>query len=308
MMQRRCALLSLSLPTLLLVLADTAGEAHAQAWVGPARSLDVSLDYNLGSSDKVIGEGDVEFPNAGTTSHQMSVGAEYAPIDKLAVSVSLPLLFIKYTGAPGTFDHPGGGRYDDGDYHGTLTDLRTTVRYQVLDGVVALSPHLGLTVPVADYETIGNAVAGRHLVAGHLGLSVGKVFLDAAYVHFMYEFTLAQKYDRTADTEQYSQNRSDFAATVGYQLLEGKLDLNLSGNVRLTHDGVTFNDFGMFTPDEMLYHDAILKEEIFLVGAGVGYRLTDVLTAGIAGRLFVSGNNTQNASVLGLSLSWSPQL
>ncbi len=104
-------------------------------------------------------------------------------------------------------------------------------------------PHIGVTVPVADYETIGNTVGGRHLKAAHLGLSIGKTFIDALYVHLSYEFSLVETYDRVADTAKYGQNRSDVALSVGYQFMEGKLDVSLATNARITHDGVSFNDF-----------------------------------------------------------------
>lgn len=307
MLRRDSAPGRLTLPALALALLASTGSAGAQAWVGPQGGLDVSLDYNLAVSDKVIGNDDVEFPDAGTTTHQLTLGAEYTPIEKLSVGLSLPMVMLKYTGSD-LYPHAGGGSYDDGDLHATLTDLRAGARYQLLDGVVALSPHIGFTIPVADYETIGNTVAGRHLKAAHLGLSVGKVFMEALYVHLTYEFSLVEKYDRVADTAKYGQNRSDVGFTVGYQLMDGKLDLSLSTNGRITHDGVSFNDFASLTPDEATYHDAILKEEILLVGAGVGYRVTETVGATLAGRLFVAGNNTQNASVIALGLTWSPEL
>ena len=307
MLRRESAPNRLTLPGLAVVLLALTGTAGAQAWVGPQGGLDVSLDYNFAVSDTVIGNGDVEFTDAGTTTHQLTLGAEYTPIEKLSVGIALPMALLKYTGSD-LYPHPGGGSYDDGDLHATLTDLRAGARYQLLDGVVALSPHIGFTIPVADYETIGNTVAGRHLKAAHLGLSVGKVFMEALYVHLTYEFSLVEKYDRVADTAKYGQNRSDVGFTVGYQLMDGKLDLSLSANGRITHDGVSFNDFATFTPDEVLYHDAVLKEEILLVGAGVGYRVSDTVGATVAGRLFVAGNNTQNASVIALGLTWSPEL
>jgi hypothetical protein len=248
----------------------------------------------------------MDFDPAGTTSHQLTLGAEYVPIDKLAVDLSLPLLFIKYTGDPG-FLHPGGGSYDDGDTHTTLTDLRASARYQVLAEPVALSPHLGVSIPVADYETVGNAVAGRHLKALHLGLGVGTIFLDTAYAHALYEFSLVEKYDRTAVTEQYGQNRSDFGITLGYKLLEQRLDLHVDANGRITHGGVDFSEVNFASGDDVaLYHDPILKESIYLVGAGASYQLTNSLGVSLAAGFFVAGANTQNANVFALGLTWSP--
>jgi len=305
---RPCTAMSSVVAALLLVALGSAWrDARAQAWVGDKGALELSLDYNLGLSKKVIVDEGNDFTDAGTTTHQLTFGGEYVPIERLAVNVALPLAFLKYTGDQAIYAHPGGGDYDDGDTHATLTDLRFGARYQVLSEPVALSPHLGVTIPVADYETVGNTVAGRHLKALHLGLGVGTIFLETAYAHLLYEFSLVEKYDRTAETEKYGQNRSDLGLTIGYKLLEQRLDVHVDANARITHGGVNFSelDFRMMT-DEVLYHDAILKEDIYLVGAGVSYELTNSLGVSLSGRYFVSGKNTQNASVIALGVTWSP--
>jgi hypothetical protein len=301
-----------------LGLGATSSDAHAQAWVGGKGSLDLGLDYNLGVSDKVVvdepfdinndGVPDDAFSDAGTTTHQITVGAEFVPVSRLAVNVALPIAFLKYTGDRTIFMHPGGGSYDDGEMHTTLTDLRVGARYQVLEDPIALSPHLAVTIPVADYETIGNTVAGRHLKALHVGLGIGRVIGTSTYVHLLYEFSLVEKYDRTADTAQHGQNRSDLAFTIGHKLLGQRLDIHLDANLRATHGGINFSEFaaGTLSADEGMYHDAILKEDILLAGAGVGYQISNSLSVTLAARLFVTGSNTQNASVLAFGVGWSP--
>lgn len=282
--------------------------AHAQAWVGEKGSLNVGLDYNLAISDSVKGDEET-FPDAGTTSHQITIGAEYTPVERLAVTAALPFLAIKYTGDRVLAPHPGGGRYDDGNTHTTLTDLRVGARYQVLEEPFALAPHIGGSIPVADYETVGNAVAGRNLKAVHLGLGLGKVFLDSAYVHLLYEYSLVERYDRTEITKLFGQNRSDLAFTLGYKLLQQRLDIHLGANARIPHGGVNFSElnFGaMPIPDQVLYHDAILKEEIILAGVGLGYQLTNTLGMSVSARAFVTGENTQNANVLAVGFAWAP--
>jgi hypothetical protein len=289
---------------LALLVALVGSEARAQsAWVGAKGSLDASLDYNLGISNKIVGDGGTDFKDAGTRSQTISVGAEYTPIDKLAVGIALPLALLKYTGGP-DFPHPGGGEYDDGKTHTTLTDLRADVRYQVLDGAIALSPHIGVSIPVADYETVGNTVAGRHLKQLHLGLGIGKVF-GMAYLQVVYEFSVVEKFDETAETKKAGQNHSDGSFAFGYKFLGGKLDLNLGANFRLAHGGVDLSDFLMLSANEQLFHDPILKENVLLVGIGGGYDLTEKLSISLALRGFVTGRNTQNANVIGLGLRWS---
>jgi len=292
-------------------------EAHAQAWVGDKGSLDVSLDYNLGISNKVIGDSKLDidpaqagnqskFPDAGTTTHQIALAAEFVPLRNLAVTVGLPFVFLKYTGNKTAYPHPGGGSYDDGTTFKTPTDLRTGVRYQMLEEPFALSPHLGVSIPVANYEYIGNSVAGRHLKALHAGLSIGRQLGDASYVHLTYEFSLVEKFDLTAETAKHGQNRSDLAFTIGHKLLQQRLDLHLDASLRATHGGVNFSEFGMLTETELLYHDVLLDEDIFLAGGGLGYQLTNSLSMSLAARFFVKGSNTQNANVFALGFVWSP--
>ena len=305
------ACLRAAIPALVLVaLGSVWSEARAQAWVDEKGSLDVGLDYNLGISSKVIDEEGIKYPQSGTTTHQLTLSGEYTPVPRLAVSVGLPFLLLKYTGNKTAYPHPGGGSYDDGDMHATLTDLRAGVRYQVLEEPIALSPHLAVSIPVADYETAGNTVAGRHLKALHLGLGIGRVFGAATYVHLLYEFSLVEKYDRTADTEKYGQNRSDLSFTVGHKLLDQRLDLHIDANLHETHGGVGLSEIFvppvMATPDEVLYHDAILNEDILLVGGGVGYQLTSSLSLSLGARFFVTGQNTQSASVFALGVAWTP--
>ncbi|MEO8699412.1 MAG: hypothetical protein ABI867_05185 [Kofleriaceae bacterium] len=266
----------------------------------------MSLDYNLGISNKIVGNGEFEFDDAGTTSQTIELGAEYTLIDKLAISVGLPFALLKYTGDKDLYPHPGGGDYDDGTTHKTLTDLRANVAYQVLDGVVALSPHIGVSIPVADYETVGNTVAGRHLKQLHLGLAIGKVF-GMAYFQAAYEFSLVEKFDETAETKEIGQNHSDGSLVIGYKLLEGKLDVNLGANFRLAHGGKDLSElnFANMTDPLVLNHDPILKENVVLAGGGIGYDLTEKLSLSLAVRAFVTGRNTQNANVIGLGLRWA---
>ena len=305
-MRTRRASSIVAVASAVIALGMMAREARAQAWVGDQGALDLSLDYNFGTSSKVVTDTDEEFKDAGTTTHQLTLGAEYVPIAKLAATVSLPLAFLKYTGDKTLYPHPGGGSYDDGDTHATLTDLRAGVRYQLLEEPVALSPHLAVSIPVADYETVGNTVAGRHLMALHAGLGIGRLITDAAYVHVLYEFSLVEKYDQTAGTKKHGQNHSDIALTLGYKLLDQQLDIHLDGNARITHGGVKFSEFNTLPADEQMYHDAILKEDIYLVGGGVGYQISNALALSLSARLFVAGSNTQNASVVALGATWSP--
>jgi hypothetical protein len=286
------------------VALGSARDAHAQAWTGEKGSLDLSLDYNYSTSSKVLGN-KMDFSPDGVTTHQFMIGAEYTIIDKLALDVGVPILMLKYKN-PGMFPHPM-AKYDDGKFHTTLTDLAAGLRYAIVQDPVAIAPRIGVSVPLADYGTIGNAVAGRHLFAAHLGISIGKVFANTFYGQLSYDFALSAKDDRTAETKKYGQNYSTVSVVLGDKLLDGKLDINLGLNYHKTHGGIDLeNAFAPGAPPDLaLYHDAILAEDILLVGGGLGYDITDKLSVAFAARIFASGQNTTNASVFGLSLTFA---
>lgn len=281
-----------------------ATSARAQgAWVGAERSLSASLDYNFSTSSEIVESGDIPPLDEPIVAHSITLGAEFVPVDRLAVNVAVPIMAPKYNGVGKNF--PPHGDYDDGDLHPTLQDLRLTTRYQLLQEVVALSPHLGVTVPMMDYESIGYASAGRHLKQLHLGLAIGRTFepaLPRLYFHLQYEFTLSEKYGETAITEQIGQNRSDLAFQIGW--LFDKLELNVAANMRIPHGGIAFADAGAWSMDELMFHDALLKEGFTLVGGGLAYSVTEKIRINVLARFFISGENTRNSNLFGGGVSW----
>lgn len=312
------------LAALFIMAGVSERSASAQgAWVDEAGSLSAGLDYSFNSSPDVVADSDTKYEGQKITAHTTSLSAEYTPIESLAIDATLPMTMLKWGGvdAPGQPDDAPGephGQYDDGDRHTTLTDLRANVRYQVLRDIVALSPHLGFTLPVADYETQGFAGAGRHLKALHLGASVGKLFDPFApnlFIQATYEFTLSEKFDQTitdseADvTKEIGQNRSDVSAQLGYFFLDGDLRVNAGFNWRIYHDGIAYEDLGTDngipgTDPRYIYHDVLLKEQFMLLGGDVGYNITDRISVDATSRFFVAGSNTLNGMRLGLSLTF----
>jgi hypothetical protein len=280
-------------------------EARAQAWVAPPNSFNASLSYQFSRSSGIVETPSLIISGEPVIGHSVILGAEYVPLDRLSVGVALPFMMVKYAGDGTLF--PRHGRYDDGDFHGTLQDLRLQARYQVLREVVALSPHIAGTIPVRDYETVGYAHVGRGLMQLHLGASIGRTldpYVPNLYLHGQYEFTLSQRYDETEETREVGQNRSDAAVQVGYFLLGGKLEMNLGANFRFAHGGIHFIDWQMLSPDLQMYHDPLLHEEYILVGGGASYSLTDTLHLSAAVRLFVRGENTTNAHSVTVGASW----
>ena len=290
------------------ILALHPTSAHAQgAWAGEEKSLTVDLGYQYIPSSAIVINPDVdEIPDRPTRNHLITLGASYVPIRRLAIEASVPFALVKYTGDAA---HGPPGKWDDGSFHATLTDLRVGARYQILEEpILALSPHLAVSIPLMDYEVIGFATGGRHLKTLHMGASVGRTFDPIApnlYFTGSYEFSIAEKYDATPATEDIKQKRSDIAFELGYFFLDGKLGVNLAMNWRMQHGGLHFEDFGRLSPELVMNHDPLLDEDFLFLGGGVSYAINDRFTVTAVVRQFIRGSNTRDQDLYGLNLSWA---
>jgi hypothetical protein len=292
--------------SILVALAGGSAIAEAQAWVDYQGSLRGGLSYSYGfASDLLESEGEV-FEDTFVTNHNTTFDIEYVPLERLAVSVALPLIGLKYDEDKSGAAYAPHGPYDDGDTHFTLQDMRADVRYMILDAPLGLSVNLGVTVPVADYPVKGSAAAGRHLKQARLGLAAGVFmpFLPKAFIHGTYEFALSEKFDETDVTAEIGQNRSDASLQIGYFILE-TLNVSLASTFRMQHDGVDFVDFADLDPDEQEWHDPLLKEQVFLLGLGVSYNLTETIGLNAGYSHFISGRNTLNSNIVSLGVGWN---
>ena len=279
---------------------------HAQGVVGEKGSLTATLAQDFGFADTLVETGGAEFPNVYVNTPITTLSVEYVPVNRLAVTAALPLVGVKYDAEKSGADFDPHGPYDDGSYHFTLQDLRVDARYMVLGSPYAVAFNLGATVPVGDYPVQGSAAPGRHLLQGRLGVatSIAPSFLPNAFLNLAYELTLSEKYDQSADTEEFSQTRSDVSLSTGY-FVRDDLGLFLLSGFRANHDGVNFVDFAMLTPDQQTYHDPILKEMALLLGAGVMYQINEKFYVTATYTHFVMGRNTLNTSFLGASVGWN---
>ena len=295
-----------SIATIMLAMAPSS--ALAQAWVPVKHSLSASVDYTFGPSDRIIEEDGVSFSDTRLNNHTVAIGAEFTPIDKLAVNLSIPIVTTRFT--EGTL-YPPHGSYDDGEFHTVLQDARFTARYNVLNSVVTVSPHIGTSIPMTDYETLGYAGAGRGLKQLHFGVAAGRYFTDGPlkniYIHLLYEFSLVERYKTMfVETEQYGQNRSDLKFITGYFITDD-LELNLGMDLRIAHGGLAFHDFQEDDPpprwiDAM--HDPLLKEHFLLLGGGVTYEIMEGFRFNAVFRYWTWGENTRDTHIIGGGFSW----
>jgi hypothetical protein len=240
---------------------------------------------------------------------------EYAFTDKLAFTARLPYIASKFTG-----DHhepvtnflreryeefrranPDAAvtNLDTGEYYATFQDFGFTLRYNLFDRGVAVTPSIGLTIPSHHYRTVGEAAPGQDRLALHTGVNVGRLLdplLPRAYVHGRYTYSFVQSLvgvplDRsTADFE------------VGYAAWPTVTVRAIATWLR-THGGVPFSEA---YEDVVLFlvHDRLLASRYWHVGGGATVSLSDSLDIDGAVVTFLSGSDTHYGTGLTVGLTW----
>lgn len=292
--------------------------AFAQAWVGPQNSLDASLTFNHSTSNDIVySDGQTRVP--GPMSQQSFViGAEFVPIENLALSVSLPYIRIKDVEPADPTLVAQQGRCDGGKSCGSLTDLRLIARYGLsLPGDLAVAPHAGVSVPVANYAVHGNTGLARGLKQLHMGLSIGYLVqegLPGLYGAATYEFSLTERFGNVDVLRDFNQNSSSVSTQLGYFITQW-LDVHLAVDGRIGHGGFDFLDWnenretGARTPIIVVNnYNVLLNQSIWTAGGGATVRFLEQFSIAAVFRRFISGGNTADPTVLGLSLGWQSEL
>jgi hypothetical protein len=264
----------------------TCGTALAQAWVPERGEATVSVTYQ---NYDVAGHFDVQGHknnNGGTRSHAAVVELDYGLTDTTALIVAVPFIASKYTGPPSYFvgpheTHPG--PLDDGSYHGAFQDLRIELRRLFWVGPVAVAPFAGASFPTHEYETVGEAVPGRHrkdVQAGvNVGLDLGRV-LGGGYVNARYAYAAAERLDGHPFT------RSNIDLEVGYPVLP-RVVLRGVMNRQLRHQGPALTELS----DDWEHHDRFIAPSYLNLGAGASVTLTSSMDVYGLWLGTASGNN-----------------
>jgi hypothetical protein len=280
--------------------------ASAQAWVGEQNSATVGLSYVYGTSDRLVVH-ELDDSDAFIKHHAIDLEVEYVtPVEGLALTASLLSIATRWdeTSDP----HPPAlGEWDDGEYHFTVTDFTPAVRYQFLSEPLAASVSLGGVIPTHDYVVFGANARGRGLKALSAGLAVGRTLdpvVPELYIHLEYQYFLVESV-QTDDpmTEEYNLDRSEYSAQIGYGFLD-KFDVNLALDGRKMHGGFDFTEFADVSDTVRENHDQLLREDIVLLGGGLSYDVTDKFSIGGAVRFFLSGRNTRDVTMFGLSAQY----
>jgi len=242
---------------------------HAQASVPDRGEGTLSFTYQ---NYDVVGHFDVhghKNTNGGSQSQALVTELDYGVLDRVGVIVSLPFIASKYTGPPSYYvgpylTHPG--PLDDGTYHDAFQDIRVEVRRLWWAGPVPVAPFVGASFPTHDYETVGEAVPGRHRRDVQFGANASvdlDRILPGAYVHGRYAYAAMERVRNLPFT------RSNIDLEVGYAATARLLVRGLAA-WQVRHQGPSLDQLA---PD-WVHHDRFIAPSYVNVGAGVSLSLT----------------------------------
>lgn len=256
---------------LALVSGWNGSRLKAQAWIPATGEGTVSLTYQ---NYDVAGHYDArgrKNNNGGTHSQVAVAEVDYGITDTIGVIVNLPFIASKYTGPPvyfvgGVETHPG--PLDDGTYHGAFQDLRVEVRRLFWAGPIPVAPFIAASFPTHDYETVGEAVPGRHRRDLQIGANIAADldrFLAGAYVHGRYGYATAQRIEGFAFT------RSNVDVEIGFPIAS-RFVLRALAGWQIRHQGPSVQELTV----DWEHHDRFIAPSYTNLGVGASVPIRGV--------------------------------
>jgi hypothetical protein len=288
-----------------------ASGALAQAWLAPKGEASLGVAYqNIYTRYHLFSEGE-KFDGGRIRMNMVVFGLSYSFTDRLAASASVPYVSTRYDG---TRPHvaPGFKRVDDGSYHGTFTDLRVDLRYNLLRDPAMVTPFVSAIIPTHDYPTFAHSAPSTGLKQYLVGVSVGRrldPILEAGFAQLRYSYAFQER------VLGISHDRSNADLEVGY-FLTPSLGVSAIGSYQKTHGGIELpligtpaNDAFRNTP-YYVHHDQLAQSNYFNLGGIVSYALTGTVDVFASYQSTVWGRSihaTQLGLAFGMNWGFSPQ-
>ncbi len=298
-----------ALGVLLLGTALLASKSHAQAYVPAKGDGSWTVAYqNLTIHDHIDFRGS-RLDRGQTDTHVLFVRLDYGLTDKLAVSVGVPYIKSKYTGAfPHEHDpfpeHRSEQEIDDGNYNGGLQDYSLGLRYQLRTEPFVLTPFLNVGYPSRDYTFHGHSAIGQRVWSVEVGAEAEKQLaapLENFFVQGGYGYSVRE------EVEGISIRSSKVNLSLGYFLSE-RMSARLLAVWLIPHNGLDFPVDFPPAPDPLRFsHDRVQKTESVNLGAGLTFQLNEDYTLFGNWLTTVDGKNAHalhNAFTVGINRSF----
>ena len=261
---------SLSRLILLLAAALAPAASFAQAWLPDKGSFnatflinDILNEQHWTSDGGTVGGTRVE-------SQTYALLGTYGLTDRWMLSASLPFVNTHYSGPPSHGGAPGFD-VDDGDEHGSWTDLRVGLHFQALEQPFALAPFVAYVTPISDYYYRGHAAQGRNVYETLIGFSAGKSldpWLRRTYAQMRYSYAFVEKVLGEVH------DRENIGLEIG-TFITPRWNVSAYGQFQWTHGGLSaIPPSGPY----FLNHDSLIQSEYINAGLGTGFAVTPDMT------------------------------
>lgn len=288
--------------------------ASAQAWAPEKGEITTSTSYEYIAFKGHFQSDGSRTPEAAARSRSFLFDADYGVTDRLALTVSLPIVSSRYasTNPPSDVllalfkqavqavgpDYYKHDFLDDLHYHTTLQDLRINTRYNLLSRPVVLTPFTGFETPSHDYAYVGESAPGRNLKEFQFGTDIARrlnPFVRRVYATGQISFTLPES------ALSIRTDRTNLALEMEY-LLNHKIAFRAFGHWQHTFNGLHF-PADLTTPERVLTHERLLKANYWHLGGGMSYALTPYTEVSADGVTFLSGSDTHYGSGIAIRIS-----
>ena len=290
-----------------IALFFLASSALAQAWLAPKGEASFGVAYqNIYTRDHIFSKGE-RFDSGRIRMNMVVFGVGYSFTDRLAAAASVPYVSTRYDGT-----RPHVAQIDDGSYHGTFTDLRVDLRYNLWREPAMVTPFVSAIIPTHDYATFAHAAPSTGLKRYLVGVSVGRrldPILEAGFAQLRYSYAFQER------VLGISHDRSNLDLEIGY-FLTPSLGISAIGSYQKTHGGIKLpligtpeNDAFRQTP-YYVHHDQLAQSNYLNLGGIVSYALTGTVDVFASYQSTVWGENMhaiQPGLAFGLSWGFSPK-
>jgi hypothetical protein len=281
--------------------------AHAQAFTAPEGVGAVTFAWQYVDNTGHRFSDGLFVPRGESATMSALVEVDYSVTDRLAVSVGLPYVFAKYTGA---MPPPSGLPVDAcGCWHSGFQDVSAAGRYRFGTEDWAITPLVAYGQPSHDYPFQGEAVVGRNLKEVRVGVSAGlklASLLPKASIQGTYSYAFVEK-----AIDDIRIDRSNASFDFGYAV-SSRLYLRGSGILQRTHGGLRIGALSgdpfpfpgeLNTPERWSQRDRLLKTNYWHLAAGASFSAGPVdLFASYT--KYIWGRDTHNGQALTFGTTW----
>lgn len=293
----RSVVIALATGMLAAVLLEAGGPpAFAQAWVPPAGAGSITLlTQYIDNTGHRLDDGSL-IADGKSNDVALYLEAEYAPAERLSLSVGIPYVFARYVGpGPSLANLPVDSCRC---WHSGWQDFGFTVRVNLLSGSVALTPSVSYGVPSHAYNYEGEAVLGRRLQELRLGVDAGarldrispRLSLQGRYAYAFVEKVLDVPNNRSNISIEPAFQATRHFAVRGLLMFQ-----HTHGGLRVPAD--------IMAPELFRQHDRMLRDNNWRIGVGASYSWSrlDVFGSYVE---YVDGTNTHAGRAFTAGVSW----